>query len=1237
MPNTITIREDRFDEQVFHLKISFNNGPEYEVQLPNPIDKAQEKEFEWYFEEHLCTPFLDGERAKRAVATIRQYGEALFATLFQAPATFYEYRTCMNSGLNQLEFAIIGKSTGFHAIHWEALRDPTLPQAFSAGQANVFRKNNRPAGFEAQLQPSSMLNLLMVTARPDWEDDVNYRTIVRPIIDLIESAKLRVDAHILRPGTYEQLGRHLDEKPAGFYHLIHFDTHGALLEHAQLQQAVAHNRYQMQARWGLPDPEPYKGKRAFLFFEGEKKGQAVPVSADELAQLLTARHIPVCLLNACQSAKEGQADEENGHYQTSLAAKLMEAGIQAVLGQRYSITVSAAKLLMQRLYETLFSQANLNGAIANGRRELAMYKNRRAYYNQTIELEDWLLPVFYQNRSVQFQLRALTADEEEQYYQQRAASYRPVSMPAYGFIGRDLDILTIEKRLLRHNMLLVRGMGGTGKTTLLEYLAQWWEHTGWVQKSFYFGYDKRSYTLQQMLHEIAHQLLDKWEYAQFQASSPVVQCGKIEDRLKTRAYCLILDNCESITGTSLAIPNTLTANEQAELRDFLGRLQKQAGRAVKSVVLFGSRSNEGWLAPATFITNTYSLPGLDKEARTDLGRQILEQANLMHVYQDPDFTKLMDLLAGYPLVMEVILPNLRQKTATQIIADLRAGDVNLDRKEGTDKTNSILRCVDYSHSNLSSDAQKLLLCLAPFSGYVNLASIEDYLDELKQQPSFQNYSFERWAEVIDEAVKWGLMEPIAEVRGILSLQPVFPYFLKQKLQTNLDTTAQHDLQTAFRNYYEVVSEGLGQLLEAKEPEKKKVGKEVVGVEYENIYNALQISLSRHLSVGNAFSCLSAYIDTLYDESLGLLLAQSVLSQLSTYPEDILSGLIGTELVFVFHNVGKRFLLTQNYPKAKDAYLKALSILQSSKVLSAKKIKELSTDVYHPLGMVAEGERKWGDAKMYYEKTMDILVEFNDRKSQGAIYHQLGYVAFEERNWVQAMKDYTNALEIYTEFNQRHEQGAIYHQMGTVALMERNWDKAKTYYQQSLAICNELGLEYEQAATYHQLGMVAEEEADLEQAKAYYGQSLEIKISFNKQLEQGITYQQLPSLTVEEGDLAQAKDYYQKALHIYTLFDSSYHQAGIYHQLGIVSKKEGNLAQAKDYYQEALKIYIELNERHNQAGTYHQLGAVAQEEQDLVQAEIYYQTALKIFIEAKDDRYQQMVLNSLQQLEEEQKD
>ena len=90
------------------------------------------------------------------------------------------------------------------------------------------------------------------------------------------------------------------------------------------------------------------------------------------------------ILNTCQSGKQ------SGDSETSLAAKLLEAGPQTVLGMRYSVTVSAARLMMPELYRRLFEGKGLDEAIQGARRLLHDDKNRHAYFSETIELEDWI-------------------------------------------------------------------------------------------------------------------------------------------------------------------------------------------------------------------------------------------------------------------------------------------------------------------------------------------------------------------------------------------------------------------------------------------------------------------------------------------------------------------------------------------------------------------------------------------------------------------------------------------------------------------------------------------------------------------------------------------------------------------------------------------------------------------------------------------------------------------------------
>jgi NB-ARC domain len=464
-------------------------------------------------------------------------------------------------------------------------------------------------------------------------------------------------------------------------------------------------------------------------------------------------------------------------------------------------------LMMEQVYKNLFAGKEITEAIRLGRRELFNNKTRKAYFNSNIDLEDWLLPVVYSNRKVDLRLRKFTPEEEEKYFEQIGNLYQ-YTPPEYGFIGRDLEILKIEKALFRHNILLLQGMGGTGKTTLLNYLRGWWQTTNFAPEIFYFGYDSKAWTLTQILFEIGKRLYSKFELANFQAMNLTAQTQKLLQKLRSQPYILILDNLESVTGQALAIQNTLPEAEQKQLRDFITRLG-----GGKTRVILGSRSDESWLK-AAFKQNIYKLQGLDAEARTELSNKILErnvgdENKIAKIREDGDFAKLMKLLAGYPLAMEVVLANLKKDTPQEVLEKLQAADINLDTGN-EDKTQSILKCVEYSHSNLSPDAQRLLLLLAPFSGFIWRDMISHYAKELQKLEPFQDYDFDGFYAAIQEAINWGLLSDIPSnpwegEERLLQIQPVFPFFLKAKL-AELEPATREALWEGFKNYYVILAD-----------------------------------------------------------------------------------------------------------------------------------------------------------------------------------------------------------------------------------------------------------------------------------------------------------------------------------------------------------------------------------------------------------------------------------------------
>jgi len=366
----ITIREQQPTENGFAASLIFDGG-EYPINITDPFTPQEEQQLEWYFEEWLTYPMLNGKKAEAAKMSVASYGESLFNQVFQADINAYALYRQLRGNLKQVKIEIVGNSPEFHALHWEAMRDKDLPRPLGVDCVMVRKRLDKAASVAANMAESPVINLLVVIARPDEEHDVGYRTIARPLIEVIQNSHLPVNIDLLRPGTYESLERHLEAKGAGYYHIIHFDCHGALMGYADIQDGVKRNQYTYQARWGREDIQRYEGVKAFLFLDGESKGKADPIEAGELANLLTGKGIPVCILNACQSGKQVRGNGEDGENnensrETSLGSRLMTAGMQMVVAMGYSVTVSAARLMMEQVYKNLFGGEGDNGSYPVG-------------------------------------------------------------------------------------------------------------------------------------------------------------------------------------------------------------------------------------------------------------------------------------------------------------------------------------------------------------------------------------------------------------------------------------------------------------------------------------------------------------------------------------------------------------------------------------------------------------------------------------------------------------------------------------------------------------------------------------------------------------------------------------------------------------------------------------------------------------------------------------------------------
>jgi len=546
--------------------------------------------------------------------------------------------------------------------------------------------------------------------------------------------------------------------------------------------------------------------------------------------------------------------------------------------------------------------------------------------------------------------------------------------------------------------------------------------------------------------------------------------------------------------------------------------------------------------------------------------------------------------------MEVVLANLKRQSPEEIWQGLQLAElVNVGDE---DKTNNIIKCVEYSHSNLSEEAQKLLLCLAPFSGFIPRGVIPIYSQKLQQLEPLQGYQFDQFDAAIEEAIHWGLLSPMSEeLPSLLTIQPIFPYFLKTKLK-ELAPETQAAIWEGFKNHYRDLAGSYNNLLNSKNPQEKQWGILFCRWEYENLFNALQIALNQQESVLSIITCLHSYLDLNQDTQTNLKLLEFVLETFENYPPEAKQGQVAIEIIGIIVEAGSKYLLSKNYQKAKEMYQKSLELIKPISESYSQSKQSLQASTLHNLGRVAQELREWEQARSYYQQAIEIYIEYGDRYSQARTLHQLGIVAQELREWEQARSYYQQALEIKIEYGDRFSQARTLHQLGIVAQQLREWEQARSYYQQAIEIFIEYGDRYEQAGTLHTLGNLAQELREWEQARSYYQQAIEIYIEYGDRFSQASTLNNLGILAQELREWEQARSYYQQAIEIYIEYGDRYEQAGTLHELGRVAEGVGELSQAKSYYLQALQIFAEFNDSYTiQTYSLPRLVALYQQTQD----------------------------------------
>jgi tetratricopeptide (TPR) repeat protein len=1136
--NCLRINHEGDSIQLSWQRGQANPRPAPSVMFTHPFDEQALADLRWYLEEYLRFPYgLAHDNAAKIEQKFQDWGEQLFELVFRSSEKTWEFfQAATYDGLHQCELVITSDSPEVLNLPWELLHSPSDRQFLAPSLAGMSRSLSKYA-VRAEMSdlPQDKLNILLVIARPYGEKDIALRTIARPLLEALLTIRQKVNLKVLRPPSFEQFEQELNAH-RGFYHIVHFDGHGDFDP-----DSVGFQHTLGAAGQGL------------LVFE-KNDGSPDIVTAAQIAQNLADCRVPIFVLNACKSGQEGEEKF------SSVATRLVSLGAKGVVAMAYSVYAQAAKHFMGRLYGELAAGTTLDSAVAAGRKDV-LNKPQRPSPKGDKPLQDWLVPVLYQQESYTPFIPSTTdaaALDIEAFLEPTISNL--VGFPkeaAYGFIGRDYDILRLERAFRQNNIVLLQGMAGVGKTELACGFARWLEETqGRTGKMFFMSFEHGA-TLSNVVNQVGREVWGD-KFSQYRAEQ---QQQAVLKYLKTQPSLLIWDNFEPVAGFPAGNEPLLNASERDSLQRFLKDL-----RGGKSWVLITSRREERWLDCGYRLLD---LRGLREQDVEELAAKILQTAGVDRARLSSEYLELLKLLGGHPFSLRVVLPHLKTQQPKQLIEALRQGLDTLDGTPDKEREKSLTVSLDYSFAKLSERARRHLPFLALFSERV----VADWLHAFSNSPdnelgqAYQAFFGENvqktdWLGLLNEAVEAGILEHLGET--IFKIHPALPWYLRQRLSEQHAAQEVSELEKKLLVFYAVLAGNYRDNLIGN----AELASLVLQVEEPNLLQYLRLAeqqrdWSKAVLIVQALGELYQRLD--YKPKFRAL-RQRVLMQIGVRLSDAKAE--GQDAFWLW-----RYLRGMDANDALD-----IADWEAAKAINQEILDELiaSNDpsldrsiavFFHQLGLVARKQRQFEEAHNHYQKALQIYEDARDNYNAAREYFSLGIVAQEQGKFEEAKAYYQKALQIRKNAGDDYKAAEVYNSLGILAVDRQKFEEAISFYKRALQIYGDVGDDYQVATVCHNLGVVAEHQRQFEEASFYFLKALQIREDSGNNYLAADEYYSLGRLAQELGQCQEAIAYYEKALDIFQ-------ESKDWYKFSTLLGSYGNLLEAQEFWTEALQIYIQ---------------------------------------------------------------
>ncbi|CAH0046700.1 unnamed protein product [Clonostachys solani] len=661
--------------------VDIENGNEKiqsDVKLTDPLTPEQTSTCSWYLEQYSQSdPFAVG-KANEAESLLNAYPNQLLSQLNLRDAVSAYHDEAIRSLHETLLFInVYQDETGseqnvkhdVHQLLWETLEDPALwsythwrvivSRSWRACQQEDIILTQK---IDTMPHRTNALNVLLVVARdlsqhPSVYNDVDPNVATSTLLQLRDRLKtafhgMELNLEVVRPGTWDAFKDHLMLRGRNYFHLVHFDLHGSIGTRAK-----KHTKY------GL------------LYFAQKDGDETTPVPCQRVGKQLGDYGVPLIVMNSCESANASQG------YDANLAKQFLDKGVQGVLGMSFKIVSSAAALFLEHFYTALMvHRCSLAESAAFGRRALRINPARPSRYGLERRLKDYFVAVSYSNRKDHLHIPTMrlsatrSALSIPQLFDGKPGGI--VASEVQGPIGREFDILRLEKLLVQGRVVYLYGVYGVGKTSLIQLAIPAWKKTKFIEAVVTFNCTTpEDLTASSFLCSVLRQLLSQVNHTHQSRfwTIPSENLESSDEEMMDKAILDIISTSDVLIVINGLMPSSdifsFSTNDKAVahiggiISSYMS-IAKVKDRPKRCfVVISERRSNPNLIGQRVnhlFGEYCYELKGLDFPDAIELSTRILKAAGEpVSQWKSEDASwldSIVQLLQGIPSTLLDILP-----------------------------------------------------------------------------------------------------------------------------------------------------------------------------------------------------------------------------------------------------------------------------------------------------------------------------------------------------------------------------------------------------------------------------------------------------------------------------------------------------------------------------------------------------------------------------------------------------